>query len=54
MGLTSRIVTVIEGLTVMEVTIHDPDGDPIETYYTVRGEKYETLKEAMEATRKTD
>lgn len=54
MGQTSRIVTVIEGMAVMEVTIYDPDGDPIETYYTVRGEKFETLKAAMEAARTED
>lgn len=54
MGQTSRIVTVIEGAVVREVTIQDPQGDPIETHYEVRGEKYETLKQAMEAMRKED
>jgi hypothetical protein len=52
MGQTSRIVTIIEGIEVIEVTIHDPQGDPIETRYHVRGEKYETLKQAMEAARR--
>lgn len=51
MGQISRIVTIIEGVQVIEVTTHDPQGDPIETYYLVRGEKYETLKQAMEAAR---
>jgi len=45
----SRIVTIIEGVEVIEVTSRDPEGDPIETRYRVRGEKYETLKEAMDA-----
>lgn len=49
MGQTSRIVTIIEGMQVIEVTTHDQDGDPIETYYRVRGEKYESLKDAMKA-----
>jgi hypothetical protein len=49
MAQTSRIVTIIEGVQVIEVTAHDPQGDPTETYYLVRGEKYETLKQAMEA-----
>ena len=49
MGQTSRIVTIIEGVQVIEVTTHDPEGGPMETYYLVRAEKYETLKQAMEA-----
>jgi hypothetical protein len=52
MGQTSRIVTIIGSIEVTEVTIHDSEGDPIETRYHVRGEKYETLKQAMEAARK--
>ena len=48
MGQISRIVTAIE------VTVHDPGGDPIETHYYVRGERYETLKQAMEAAEKRD
>ena len=51
MGQTSRIVTIIEGVQVIEVTIHDPEGDPIETRYYVQGEKYETLRQAMGAAR---
>ena len=49
MGQTSRIVTIVDGVQVTEVTTHDPDGDPVETRYPVRGEKFETLKQAMEA-----
>jgi len=49
MSQTSRIVTIIEGVVVMEVTIYDQEGDPVETRYHVRGETYETLKQAMEA-----
>jgi hypothetical protein len=49
MRQTSRIVTTIEGIEVIEVTVRDPKGDPIQTYYRVRGEKYESLKQAMEA-----
>ena len=49
MGQTSRIVTIVDGVQVIEVTTHDQDGDPIETCYLVRGERYETLKQAMEA-----
>jgi len=49
MGQTSRIVTIVGGVQVIEVTTYDQDGDPIETCYLVRGERYETLKQAMEA-----
>jgi len=48
---TSRIVTIINGVQVIEVTAHDPDGDPVETYYLVRGEKFETLRQAVQAAR---
>jgi len=51
MAQTSRIVTIVEGAQVIEVTTHDPDGDTVETHYMVKGEKYETLKQAMEAAR---
>ncbi|MGD0657872.1 MAG: hypothetical protein ABSD38_07385 [Syntrophorhabdales bacterium] len=51
MGQTSRIVTIVDGVQIIEVTAHDPDGDPVETHYMVRGEKYEALKQAMEAAR---
>jgi Asp-tRNA(Asn)/Glu-tRNA(Gln) amidotransferase C subunit len=51
MGQTSRIVTIIEGVQVIEVTTRNPEGDPIETSYRVRGEKYETLRHAMKAAR---
>jgi hypothetical protein len=51
MGQTSRIVTIVDGVEVMEVTVHDPEGNPVETSYHVRGEKYETLKQAMKAAR---
>jgi hypothetical protein len=49
MGQTSRIVTIVDGVEVMEVTVHDPEGNPLETSYHVRGERYETLRQAMEA-----
>jgi Asp-tRNA(Asn)/Glu-tRNA(Gln) amidotransferase C subunit len=49
MGQTSRIVTIVNGVQAVEVTTHDPEGEPIETYYRVRGEKYESLKDAMTA-----
>ena len=51
MGQTSRIVTIIEGVQVMEVTTHGQDGDPIETCYLVCEERYEILRQAMEAAR---
>ena len=51
MRQTSRIVTIVHGVQVMEVTTHDSQGDPVETCYLVRGEKYETLKPAMKAAR---
>jgi hypothetical protein len=51
MGQTLGIVTVIEGVQAIEVTAHSQDGDPVETSYGVGGEKYETLKQAMGATR---
>jgi hypothetical protein len=51
MGQTSRIVTIIDGVQVMEVTSHDSQGDPVETCYLVGGERYGTLKQAMKAAR---
>ena len=48
MGHTSRVVTSIDGIEVIEVTREDPEGDPLETTYYVQGEKYTTLKEAWE------
>ena len=51
MGQTSRIVTIIEGVQVIEVTTHNEQGDPIETFYRVKGEKFETLTQAMKAAR---
>ena len=51
MGQTSRVVTIVDGVQVIEVTTHDPEGHPIETHYQVRGEKYETLQEARRAAR---
>jgi len=49
MGQTSRTVTIVDGVEVMEVIVHDPEGNPLKTSYQVRGEKYETLKEARRA-----
>jgi hypothetical protein len=49
MGQTGRIVTIVNGVEVIEVTTHDPEGEPIETSYEVRGEKYQTLTEARRA-----
>ena len=49
MKQTSRIVTIIAGVQVTEITTYDGDGDPVETCYLVRGETFETLKQAMEA-----
>jgi hypothetical protein len=47
----SRMVTIIEGVEVTETTAYDRDGNPMETFYRVKGEKFETLKQAMEAAR---
>jgi len=51
MGQVSRVVTIIEGVEVIEVTTYDPQGDPIKKHYYVLGEKYESLKDAMRAAR---
>jgi hypothetical protein len=53
MGQTSRIVTIVNGIEITEVTVHDLEGNPIETSYHIRGEKHETLRQAMEAARGT-
>jgi hypothetical protein len=52
MGRTSRIVTIVNGVEVIEVTTHDPEGEPVETSYQVRSEKYPTLTEARRAAQK--
>jgi len=49
MGQTSRIVTIIEGVQVIEAKTHDPEGDPIEAYYLGPGEKQKSLRQATEA-----
>ncbi|MGD0663514.1 MAG: hypothetical protein ABSD38_36200 [Syntrophorhabdales bacterium] len=54
MGQTSRIVTIVDGVQVTEVTTFDHDGNPMGTYYLARGEKHETLKQAMTAARGKD
>ncbi len=48
MGQTSRVVTSIDGIEVIEVTREDQEGHPLETSYYVKGGKYTTLKEAWE------
>ncbi|MGD0235693.1 MAG: hypothetical protein ABSC55_14305 [Syntrophorhabdales bacterium] len=46
MGQTSRVVTSIDGIEVIELTREDPEGHPLGASYYVQGEKYTTLKEA--------
>jgi len=53
MGQMSRVVTIIEGIEVIEVTVQDPGGAPIEKHYYVLGEKYDSLREAMKAARRS-
>jgi hypothetical protein len=52
MGQTSKVVTTVDGIEVMEITLFGPDGEPVETRYYVHGEKYPSLREAREAARK--
>ncbi len=52
MAQKTRIVTVIDDVQVIEVATHDVDGDPLETYYYVQGEKYLSLKQARDAARR--
>ena len=54
MGQTSRIVTIVNGVEVIEIITHDTEGEPVETNYLVRGEKYQTLTEARRAARGED
>lgn len=48
MGQTSRVVTVIGNIEVIEITREDVEGLVRSSYY-VQGEKHETLKAAMDA-----
>lgn len=52
MSQTSRIVTIIDGIEVLEMTTYDHEGDPVGTHYYVQGEKYSSLKEAREAAKR--
>ncbi len=52
MGRTSRVVARIGDVDILEVIREDFEGNLIERYYYVQGEKYDTLKSAMEAARK--
>jgi len=45
---------IVDGVQVTEVTTFDHDGNPMGTYYLARGEKHETLKQAMTAARGKD
>ncbi|MGD0229865.1 MAG: hypothetical protein ABSC19_05830 [Syntrophorhabdales bacterium] len=49
---TSRIVTVMDGIQVIEISRKDADGFPADVYYYVQGEKYQTLTQAREAARR--
>ncbi|MGD0230068.1 MAG: hypothetical protein ABSC19_06890 [Syntrophorhabdales bacterium] len=51
MRKTSRIVTVVGGAKVIEVTAEEIKGSTPERYYYVHGERYQTLQEAREAAR---
>jgi hypothetical protein len=53
MPQTSRIVTFIDGIEVLEVTTYNLEGDPVETHYYVQGEKYSGLREAINAAEET-
>ncbi len=53
MSQTSRMVTVIDGIEVVEVTTCNPDGDLVGTHYCVQGEKYASLREAGNAAKRT-
>jgi hypothetical protein len=46
------VVTIIDGVEVIEVIREDLDGHPLETTYYVRGEKHTALKEAWEMAKK--
>lgn len=52
MRKSSRVVTVVDGIEVIEVTREDLDGFPLETSYYVHGEKYLTLQQGRQAARK--
>jgi len=45
-GQTSRVVTSIDGIEVIELTREHPEGHPLGASCYVHGEKYTTLKEA--------
>ena len=51
MGQTSHIVTIVDGVQVIDMTVHDPNEDLVETFYQVRGARYEDLGTAMKAAR---
>ncbi len=52
MGQTSKALATIDGIEVMEVTVFDVEGEPVETRYYVQGENYPSLREAREAAKK--
>ncbi len=49
MGKIERRVTVIGGIEITEVVGEDFFGLPADVHYVVRGERYDGLKQAMEA-----
>lgn len=52
MSQTSRMVTVIDGIEVVEVTTHNLDGELVGTHYCVQGEKYANLRDAGNAAKR--
>jgi hypothetical protein len=49
MGKIERRVTIIGGIEITEVVGEDFFGLPADVHYVVRGERYDGLKQAMEA-----
>ena len=49
MGRTSNVVSVVDGVRVFETKVYDAMGNRRETYYSVCGERYETIQDATSA-----
>ena len=52
MGQSTKVVTTVGNIDIIEVVTRDLEGDITGTSYYVQGEKHNTLKEARESAKK--
>jgi hypothetical protein len=51
-GQSTKVITSVGNIDIIEVTKRTPEDDVIESTYYVQGQKYPTLREARDAARR--